>query len=201
MKTKLIILEGVDGAGKSTLARMLRDHLQSKNQAVQCFSLPGQDPGTLGEVVYRLYHAPKSFGITTMTPLSIQVLMTAAHADTIQTKVLPALKAGHSVILDRFWWSTWVYARQAKVPINSVNHLLELEQDLLARFKPQPLFLIERKSQATQSASTAQLSRLYRQLARIEKLHYTICRIQNNARLEDALRTMIELGKLGEDHK
>jgi thymidylate kinase len=46
---RLVVLEGVDGAGKTTLVARLVRTLQSEGVDAVSYSLPGQEPNTLGE--------------------------------------------------------------------------------------------------------------------------------------------------------
>jgi len=115
---RLIILEGPDGAGKSTTSRRLADGLGSAGQAVSCFAFPGNEPGSLGKHVHDLHHDPSRHGVARINETALQVLHAAAHIDAIHTRIRPALERGDTVIMDRFWWSTIVYGR-----VSSVEHV------------------------------------------------------------------------------
>lgn len=110
---KFVIFEGVDGVGKTTLVYALAQYYQRlfPQIPISLGSFPGAGLGTLGEWVYRLHHG----GIDGLEPESIeppalQLLHVAAHVDAILSWITPALGAG-SVILDRYWWSTYAHAR------------------------------------------------------------------------------------------
>jgi dTMP kinase len=105
----LIVFKGPDGAGKTTLARELSRRLGDSGVPCEYVAFPGQQHGTLGRLIYDLHHNPKSYGINNINATSLQVLHLAAHVDAIEGQILPALKAGRWIVLDRFWWSTWVY--------------------------------------------------------------------------------------------
>lgn len=111
----LIILEGPDGAGKSTTSRRLADGLGSAGEAVSCFAFPGNEPGSLGKHVHDLHHDPSRHGVARIHETALQVLHAAAHIDAIHTRIRPALERGDTVIMDRFWWSTIVYGRVSGV--------------------------------------------------------------------------------------
>src|SRR5713101_3899196 len=104
----LIIFEGPDGSGKTTLSSALAETLLAKGMDCEHLAFPGREDGSLGKQVYRVHHDPRSAGIEALTPTSLQVLHIAAHIDAIESRIFPALHAGKSIILDRFWWSTWV---------------------------------------------------------------------------------------------
>src|ERR1035437_6266990 len=106
---RLIVFEGPDEVGKTTLAEAAIAALREQGEKVLSAAFPGNIPGTLGEFIYRLHHAPRDFGVQQIGPESLQMLHIAAHLDAIDRIIMPALNAGTSVILDRFWWSTLIY--------------------------------------------------------------------------------------------
>src|SRR5687767_12007738 len=112
---RLFVLEGPDGAGKTILAKALVEQLNSRGTLYEYAAFPGIQEGTLGNMVYDLHHEPERYGITSIHPLSLQTLHIAAHIDAIEQRILPALRSGQSMVLDRFWWSTWVYGLAAGV--------------------------------------------------------------------------------------
>lgn len=110
---KLVVFEGVDGVGKSTLAdaftRYCEHHFPQSRFASGSF--PGSSSGTLGEWVYRLHHSEiKELSPKSIASPALQLLHVAAHVDAILSWIAPALENGH-VILDRYWWSTYAYSR------------------------------------------------------------------------------------------
>jgi dTMP kinase len=109
MPGKLIVFEGADGIGKSSLSKEVMRRLEDLNVASVSLAFPGKDLGTLGHLVYQIHHDPAALGVISVTPLALQTLHVAAHLDAIERRILPALQDGTWVILDRFWWSTWVY--------------------------------------------------------------------------------------------
>ena len=91
---RLVVFEGPDGVGKTTLAEALVGELTCRGTRCEYFSFPGKDPGTLGRLVYEVHHDPKKFGIRDINPTSKQVLHIAAHVDAIERRILPALEEG-----------------------------------------------------------------------------------------------------------
>ncbi len=125
---RLIILEGPDGAGKSTTSRILTERLRADGKAVSCFAFPGNEPGTLGKLVHALHHAPEVHGVTRIDATGLQILHAAAHVDAIHTRIRPAYERGDTVIMDRYWWSTIVYGRVAGVDATTLNLLRQLAE-------------------------------------------------------------------------
>jgi thymidylate kinase len=124
---RLIVFEGPDGVGKSTLSRALVGRLREMGLNCDHLSFPGNEEGTIGHLVYEVHHNPASFGLTAITDASLQALHIAAHLDEIERRIMPALRGGSWVILDRFWWSTWVYGRAASVENPTLDALIQAE--------------------------------------------------------------------------
>jgi thymidylate kinase len=143
MPGKLIVFEGPDGVGKSTMVQHCADHLAARQIQHEVFSFPGKTHGTLGLHVYRLHHeAKQTFGIDSVHPASLQTLHVAAHIDAIESRILPALRNGLTVLLDRFWWSTWVYGLVSGVPRPSLEAMVELEKVHWADQRPDTILVI-----------------------------------------------------------
>ena len=101
---RFITLEGGEGAGKSTQAQRLADHLQSVGLGVLLTREPGGSPGA--EIIRHvlLSGAAKPLGAETEA-----VLFAAAREDHVKCAIEPALAAGKWVVCDRFADSTRVY--------------------------------------------------------------------------------------------
>ena len=182
---RLIVFEGHGGVGKSTLAERLTNRLRETGITCKLFAFPGRDPGSLGRLVYDLHHDPRGLGLGEVNPTSLQVLHIAAHVDAIEREVLPALRAGIWVVIDRFWWSTWVYGAAFGVPEHSLEAMIELEQLHWGKFKPYVLFLVERESLVPDDGNG--LQERYRKLATREQLQSRVITLVNDSSIEDAL--------------
>jgi len=99
MKGKLITLEGIDGAGKSTVLDFLKTHPVFGKKAV--FT---REPTTnwTGEAVERAIHSDTD-------PMTELFLFTADHADHIARTIHPAMLEGRNVISDRYYDSRIAY--------------------------------------------------------------------------------------------
>ena len=98
---KFITLEGVDGAGKSTLVPWIAGRLRRPGREVVVTREPGGTP--LAEKLRALVLAEA------MDPLSETLLMFAARFDHVQKIILPALARGAWVVCDRFTDATVAY--------------------------------------------------------------------------------------------
>jgi len=146
MSGGLIVLEGSDGTGKSSLCEKLATRLQAMRGKVVIESFPGKTAGTLGSVVYDIHHNARDFGIVGIDPTALQCLHIAAHLDAITTRILPAVNSGSLVILDRFWWSTFVYGVVGGANSAVIAKLIEAEVLAWDWLKPSALFLIDREA-------------------------------------------------------
>ena len=100
----LIVLEGPEGSGKSTQIKLLADALAKAGRKVVSLREPGGTP--LGEEVRKVLLHDASLDIV---PRAESLLFMAARAQIVEKEVLPALKSGATVLLDRFFLSTYAY--------------------------------------------------------------------------------------------
>jgi dTMP kinase len=99
----LITIEGLDGAGKSTLARSLADELTARATDVQLLREPGGVE--LSERIRALVKDPA----LQVHPRTEALLYAAARAQLVHERVAPLLDAGALVLLDRFVDSSLAY--------------------------------------------------------------------------------------------
>ncbi len=190
----MFVFEGPDGAGKTELAHGLADALRGRGVECEMIAFPGNEPRSLGRHIYRIHHRPASVGIDNLHPASLQTLHIAAHIDEIESRVLPALRKGRIVILDRFWWSTWVYGLAAGVKPKALRHMVQLEGTYWGRVRPAALFLIRRGNVGC-SVTDGDRSRLvheYNMLAEREHGKYPIHVLDNDGPLTTAAKTVFE---------
>lgn len=100
---KFIVIEGVEGAGKSRQCAMLCDALNDMGYAATLTREPGG--ARLAENVRALLLDPEY----TPDALTELYLYSAARRDHLNKIVRPALEAGKIVICDRFYYSTLAY--------------------------------------------------------------------------------------------
>lgn len=186
---KLIVFEGPDGVGKSTLAERLTARLAEAGIPCEHLAFPGREPNSLGRLVYDLHHNPSDRGLGEVNPTSLQLLHIAAHIDAIQGQILPALRAGVWIVLDRFWWSTWVYGASFGVSECSLRAMIDLERLHWGKVNPDVLFLVERKRGISTDGDELQRQIIegYRELSECEWVHSGVTTLQNDTSVEDAL--------------
>ena len=101
---KFITIEGGEGAGKSTQARLLAERLRAKGIHVVLTREPGGS--AFAEQVRDLILGPST---ADHSALAEALLFYSARADHLERTIRPALEAGQWVICDRFSDSTRVY--------------------------------------------------------------------------------------------
>ncbi len=190
----LLVFEGPDGAGKTELAHRLVDSLRGRGVECELIAFPGNEPRSLGSHIYRMHHEPASVGIGNLHPASLQTLHIAAHIDAIEGRILPALRKGRIVILDRYWWSTWVYGRVAGVKAKALRHMIQLESTYWGRVRPALVFLVRRGNTGccASGEDRARLVHEYDILAEREHGKYPIHVIDNNGTLTAAAKRVFE---------
>jgi dTMP kinase len=104
-----ITLEGVDGAGKSTQARLLAEALRETGRAVVLTREPGGSEGA--EAIRRLLVEGEP---GRWSPVAETLLFTAARRDHLERTLRPALRDGAVVVCDRYIDSTRAYQSAAR---------------------------------------------------------------------------------------
>ena len=104
MRGKFIALEGGEGAGKSTQARLLAEALRARGHSVITTREPGGTSGA--EAIRALLLSVEGEGFH---PRAEALLFAAARSDHVERLIQPALAAGTWVICDRFVDSSRAY--------------------------------------------------------------------------------------------
>lgn len=103
MRGKLLTIEGIDGAGKTTLAAGLLDVLTERGITAQLLREPGG--AALSE---RLREVVKDPALS-VDPRAEALIYAAARAQLVNERLVPLLDAGTWVLLDRFVDSSLAY--------------------------------------------------------------------------------------------
>ena len=191
---RLIVFEGPDGVGKTTLAKQITGRLRETGVPCEYLAFPGRQPGSLGRLVYDLHHNSPGFYLGEVDPTSLQLLHIAAHVDAIERQILPALRAGTWIVLDRFWWSTWVYGAALGVPERSLEAMIKLEQLHWGLVKPDVLLLVERDNATPEDGEGlhGHILEGYRELAKQDQLPSRVVTLRNDSSIEDTLEAVWE---------
>lgn len=103
---KLLVIEGPDGAGKTTLARSIAALLREEEIRTELIREPG---GTALSEQIRLLLKGQTSPDTEIDTRAETLLFCAARAQLCRETIEPQLESGTWVILDRFEGSTLVY--------------------------------------------------------------------------------------------
>jgi len=103
MRGRLVTIEGIDGAGKTTLASALERELRGRGLDVVLL----REPGGVA-VAERIRELVKDPGLA-VVPRAEALLYAAARAQLVAELVTPALEAGRWVLLDRYVDSSLAY--------------------------------------------------------------------------------------------
>lgn len=143
---KVFVFEGIDNVGKSTIVAELGKRLEEMKITYSIYSFPGKISRTLGALVYELHHNQNAYFDKSVDDLSLQMLHVAAHIDTINNKIIPDLKEGKVVLLDRFWWSTYVYGIANGIKKSLIKDILLPEKKMLEKTVIEQYFLVKRRN-------------------------------------------------------
>jgi dTMP kinase len=104
---KLFVIEGVDGAGKSTQIKMLRDFFSSKGYSCEYMHFPRTETPYFGELIARFLRG--EFGsLNEVDPYLVAMLYAGDRKDASDL-IKNWLKEGKVVLLDRYTYSNIAY--------------------------------------------------------------------------------------------
>ncbi len=117
-KGVLIVLEGIDGAGKSTQARLLLKRLRKRGLDAVYFREPSK--GKWGREIKR-----KAKQAASLTPGEELDLFLKDRRDNVEKNLNPALRQKKIVVLDRYYFSTIAYQGARGIEQNRIRRLNE----------------------------------------------------------------------------
>ncbi|WP_151705335.1 dTMP kinase [Nitrincola alkalilacustris] len=104
MRGRFITIEGIEGVGKSSNLAFIRDWIESMGIEVVVTREPGGTP--LAEEIRELLLSPRNEVVDETSEL---LLVFAARAQHLNTRILPAIERGAWVLSDRFTDATYAY--------------------------------------------------------------------------------------------
>jgi dTMP kinase len=154
MKGAFIVIEGLDGSGKTTQAKLLARALRKSHGAVFTAE-PSQ--GKIGKFIRsRILYGEKR------SPTSVEALLFAAdRIDHVQNEVLPAVSEGRVVVSDRYLYSSLAYQGSAGLGldwITAINqHALKPDLALFIDVGPETVLKrLRRKKSVMENLATQQ---------------------------------------------
>ena len=131
MSAKFLVVEGLEGAGKSTAVSVIKKFFESEKgqETVLCREPGGTD---LGEKIRDMVKS--SSGDEKIDPRTELLLMYASRIQLVENVIRPAINNGSSVICDRFYYSTYAYQGGGRgIDLKIID---EIHKASLAGFKP-----------------------------------------------------------------
>lgn len=137
-KGVFLSLEGGEGAGKTTLTRLLVERIVSSGKEVVSTREPGGTPNAenIRQLVLR------SDSNQSWDALTEALLMNAARVEHLKHKIIPALEAGITVVSDRFSDSTLVYQSVSSATV-TIERLKALESVVIGLNVPDMTFVLD----------------------------------------------------------
>jgi len=114
----LIVLEGIDGSGKTTQARSLLRRLRSRGWQAAFFREPTR--GKWGREIKR-----KAAKADSLTPSEELDLFVRDRRENVEKNLKPALAKGKVVVLDRYYFSTIAYQGAKGIDPRRIRRLNE----------------------------------------------------------------------------
>src|SRR2546430_16599191 len=100
---RLVVLEGAEGAGKTTQIRLLAERLTTAGISCVAVREPGGTP--VGDDIREILLHPEQ----EITAATEALLFMASRAEPIARELLPSSVEGLVVLVDRFFLSTYAY--------------------------------------------------------------------------------------------
>ncbi len=128
---KLIVFEGIDGSGKTTVSKLFFEFLKSRKIATSWFREPSDS--IWGKKIRELADNEESIPIED----EFQYFLKDRKWD-VENNIIPALKKGDVVILDRYYFSSACYQGARGLDLNMI-----IERNI--EFSPEPdlLFIVD----------------------------------------------------------
>ncbi len=136
LKGKFIVLDGPDGCGKTTQAKLLTQWLQARGISTNNFRDPGDTP--IGEKIREILLSPQHIAMSTRAEL---LLYMAARAQLWQEKLVPAIREKTCIILDRWVSSTCAY--QGHAGGVGMHNVIKLAEDSLSMPWPDMTIILD----------------------------------------------------------
>lgn len=184
MYAGVYIFEGIDNVGKTTIIQELYRKIEDERDD-NCITLafPGHEPRTLGGLVYDIHHHIEDYFDKSVNEASLQLLHIAAHIDLIQRKLIPLSRRNYIVLLDRFWWSTYVYGLAGGVEEEIIRSIIAPELLFWRNINIRKIYLFERSKRSKDYDIKKEnlIIKKYQEMAEKES---KCIRISNNGNLE-----------------
>lgn len=136
MRGKFVVIDGIDGAGKSTAIKAVSSLLEEKGIPFIVTREPGGTP--LAEEIREVILRKRDEPVDSNTEL---LMMFAARSQHLKTRIIPALNEGVWVISDRFTSTTKAYQGYGRgLSLKTINMLENMVQ---GKIRPDMTFILD----------------------------------------------------------
>ncbi len=172
----LIAIEGIDGAGKTTVARYLFEELRRRGYDVVLLKEPTESE--YGRKVRELLRSGKS-----NPHLELELFLKDREWN-VRNNVLPALESGKIVIMDRYYYSTVAYQGASGIDIEYIRRLNE-------RFpKPDLVIILDVRPEVALKRIEDRRRERFERLDFLRRVREIFLSIKNNVVVVDAERDL-----------
>lgn len=187
MYSGVYVFEGIDNVGKTTIIHALKQQIQEATD-YRCVDIafPGNEPRTLGNLVYHIHHHQEQYFNVPINETSLQLLHIASHIDLIQRQLMPLSNSKCIVLLDRFWWSTYVYGLAGGVEENVIQSIIAPELLYWKDIDIKKIFLIKRRERQ-KDYELSKESNIIDEYQKLAEKDLKCERIDNNESLEETV--------------
>ncbi|MEK7479135.1 MAG: dTMP kinase, partial [Patescibacteria group bacterium] len=192
-----IVVEGLDGSGKTTQGTLIAEELQKKGYEVVITKEPTATSAVAQKIADALAKKIK------VEPKELQELFTKDRETHVNELVLPALKKGKIVVSDRYAFSTFAYGSlhhdeawlkqlNGRFPLPDLTLFIDVTPDeclqrIGHRGEPQELFEEKKKLESIRNA--------YLKVAKEFSLHFKV--IDGSGSIEEThAKSMLEVNRL-----
>ena len=176
---RIIVFEGADDVGKTTIIQATRDRLRQLNIDAESIAFPGNEAGSIGEYIYKIYAG----NATACTAAALQALHIAAHVDSVERRLRPLAGFSKIILLDRSWWSTLAYGLANGLDEQFLRLLVSAELCVWSDIRPNLVIVVSRRDRARQVAVEEAYRRLLPEIASVSELR----ELQNDQTIDEAV--------------
>lgn len=163
---RFVVLEGLDGAGTTTQARLLGDRLRSAGRRVYVTAEPSGGP--VGSIVRQVLTRRVAGPGGGLDAAALALLFAADRLDHVTAEIAPRLARGVDVVSDRFTLSSlayqgvttgdmaWVETLNARAPV----------PDLVVFLRVRPALALRRRREASDTPELYEETAFQRRVAR-----------------------------------
>jgi dTMP kinase len=149
---KFIVIEGIDGSGKTTQSKMLVDFINKRDGKEMAVLTREQTNGLVGKLIESVLMRGEK-----LDPVALQVCFIADRVDHVNTFISPEKDKGRFIVSDRYYWSTAAYGYLSGVGkmelFLDINQKLCPEPDIFILVDLDPKVALERMNLSRESLS------------------------------------------------